>query len=309
MKGPFLRSPQSTRGLMIQVVLAATPALIAAVVRLGAPAAAVIVSAIAGAIAVEAIVHRRGLGDGSAVVTGVIVALLLPATSPPWLAGLAGAIAIGLGKAPWGGLGKNPFNPAALSRAVLMVTLPAHFFAPAWRWDAITAASPLSKEVGVTAPSWISLVLGDAPGCLGQAAPWAIVAGGLVLIALRTIDWRVPVAYLSAVALLAMLLPGGARVSAHAAWLIGDPTVHLLGGGTLVAAFFLLTDPVTAPMSAGGRIAFAAIAAAATMAIRHFTPYPDGVALAVLVANACAPWIDRVTIERRLTAPRARGQQ
>ncbi len=305
MKGPFLRSPQSTRGLMIQVVAAATPALIAAVVRLGAPAAAVIVSAIAGAVAVEALYHRRGLADGSAVVTGVIVALLLPATAPPWLAAAGGAIAIGLGKAPWGGLGKNPFNPAALARGVLMVVVPAHLFAPAWTWDAVTAASPLSKEIGATAPGWLALAQGDVPGCLGQAAPWTIVLGGVALAAMRTIDWRVPLAYLATVALLAVVLPGGDRVAAHAPWLVGDPLVHLLGGGTLVAAFFLLTDPVTAPMTPGARVAFAAIAGAATMAVRHYTPYPDGAALAVLLANALAPWLDRLTVERRVT-PRGR---
>ncbi|MCA9675368.1 MAG: RnfABCDGE type electron transport complex subunit D, partial [Myxococcales bacterium] len=259
--------------------------------------------------AVEATLKHRSVADGSAVVTGAIVALLLPADAPPWLAAIAGALAIGLGKAPWGGLGKNPFNPAALSRAVLMVALPAHFFAPAWRWDAVTAASPLSKEIGATAPSWTALVVGDAPGCLGQAAPWAVVAGGLLLVALRTIDWRVPLAYLSAIAAIALVLPGGARVTGHAPWLVGDPMLHLFGGGTLVAAFFLLTDPATAPMSQGGRIAFAWIAAIATMAIRNFTPYPDGAALAVLLANACAPWLDRVTIERRTqlgTSSRAR---
>ncbi len=306
MKGPFLRSPQSTRGLMIQVLIAATPALIAAVVRLGAPAAAMIVSAVAGAVAIEALVHRRQLGDGSAVVSGVIVVLLLPATTPPWLAALAGATAIGLGKAPWGGLGKNPFNPAALARAVLMVVLPAHFFAPMWRWDAVTAASPLSKEVGATAPGWSALILGDVPGCVGQAAPWTIVLGGLILVVLRTIDWRVPLAYLSTIALIAVVLPGGARVAGHAPWLIGDPSIHLFAGGTLIAAFFLLTDPVTAPMSATARVGFAAVAATATMAIRQFTPYPDGAVLAVLVANACTPWFDRVTVERRITPPRAK---
>lgn len=307
---PLLASPQSTRKIMQQVLLALAPALGAAVWRYGAHAALLIGASLLGALLAEASFVRRDpargeLGDGSALVTGAIFSLLLPANAPVWVALAGGVIAIALGKHVFGGLGKNPFNPAALARVLLMGLVPAYFFAPAWAYDGVTQASPLAKEgwAGGAAPvldTLGALLKGDAPGCLGQAAPMAIVAGGLLLIALRTMDWRLPLVYLGAITMLALLLPPGARVAGHGAWLAGNPLPHLLAGGTLVAAFFLLTDPVTAPFTPGGRVAYALVAAGATMGVRFYTPYPDGAALAVLVANAVVPAIDRLVLRKQL---------
>ncbi len=300
MRGPFLHSGQRTAAIMRQVLLALTPVTVAAIWRHGAGAALLVLASLTAAVTVEAVLARASVSDGSAAVTGVIFALLLPAAAPVWLAALGGALAVGVGKHAFGGLGKNPFNPAALARVVLMGLVPGYFFAPAWAWDGVTQASPLSKAAGALLPSASALLAGDAPGALAQAAPWAVLLGGLVLLVLRSADWRVPLAYLAGVTLLSLVLPPGDRMAGHAPWLVGNPLPHLLAGGTLLTAFFLLTDPVTAPFSPAGKLVFAAVAALVTVATRLYTPYPDGAALAVLCANASAPLIDRALIWRKL---------
>ncbi|MDP6408868.1 MAG: RnfABCDGE type electron transport complex subunit D [Planctomycetota bacterium] len=294
--GPFIHSGQTNRKIMVMVLVSLSPSLLGAVVRHGMGAGVVIVSAIVGAWVAEWVFDRGQAFDGSALVTGGIFALVLPPTAPWWLAMLGGALAIGLGKHAFGGLGRNLFNPAALARVVLMGILPAYFFSPAWTIDGLTAASPLAKESGALGPTFTELLSGNTLGSLGQAAPHAVLVGGLLLVALRAVDWRIPLTYLATVAFLALVLPGSARIEGHAPWLLGNPLLHLVGGGSLLAAFFLLADPVTAPFSPNGRIAFAIIAALYTMLVRFYTPYPDGAALAVLFANATVPLIDRTVL-------------
>lgn len=286
---------------MAQVLLALAPALAAAVWRYGADGALVIAMALAGALAAEAACTRQAPLDGSAAVTAAIVALVLPASVPWWLAALAGIIAIAVGKHAFGGLGNNVFNPAAMSRAVLMGVFPAYFFAPKWTLDTVSMATPLSKEAGMLAPDIGQVVFGELPGAIGQAAPLAVLAGGLLLIALRTIDWRVPLVYFAGVCALAIVLPAGPRLVGHTPWLEGNPLLQLTAGGTLVVGFFMLTDPVTAPFTPIGKVVFALLAAVFTIVPRYYTPYPDSAALAVLLANVCTPLIDRITVRATLT--------
>ncbi|MBI4606950.1 MAG: RnfABCDGE type electron transport complex subunit D [Planctomycetes bacterium] len=297
-RGPFLHGGRTTRRLMVQVLLALAPAAAAALWRHGEAAASLIGGSLAAAWLAQAAFARRAALHESALVTGAVLALMLPASAPWWLGAVGGAAAVAFGKRLGGGPGNAIFNPAALARAVLMGLAPALLFAPSWPADGVTAASPLSKEIDSVAPRLADLLLGAHPGSLAEASPLAVLAGGLLLVAFRTVDGRVPLVYLAGVSFLALVLPAGERAAGHAPWLEGDALVHILGGGTLLAAFFLLTDPVTSPFTARGRIAFAAIAAAATMLPRLYTPYPDAAALAVLVANAAAPWIDRRTLPR-----------
>ena len=294
--GPFIHSGQTNRRIMVMVLIGLAPGLFAAVSKYGASAGLIVVCALAGAWLAELVIDRTRALDGSALVTGAILALVLPPTAPWWLALLGGAVAIGLAKYAFGGLGRNPFNPAALSYALLMGLLPTYFFATTSTIDGVTTASPLAKESGILGPTIAELLAGDTLGSLGQAEPYAVLAGGLLLIGLRVIDWRVPLTFLAAVAFLALVLPAGDRMAGHAPWLLGNPLMQLVGGGSLVVAFFMLTDPVTAPFSANGRVVFAIVAALGTMLTRFYTPYPDGAALAVLLANAAVPMIDRVTL-------------
>ena len=291
--GPFIHTKRSTRTLMMQTLLALAPVLIVAVWRYGTEALGLLAASVAAAWLADAACDARRCLDGSAVVAGVIFACLLPAGTPWWIGAAGGVIAIAIGKHMFGGLGANPFNPAALARVVLMGLTPTYFFAPGWPMDGVTTASPLAKEIGSLRPALYDLWMGIHPGTLGEASPIAVLAGGLILLALRTIDWRIPLCYLASISLLAMLLPPGERLAGHAPWLVGNPLPHLLTGGSLLAAFFMLTDPVTSPFSPYGRVAFAVLAAVFTMMVRFYTPYPDGAVVAVLLANAMSPMIDR----------------
>ncbi len=295
--GPFIHSGKTNRMIMVMVLVSLSPSLFAAIWRYGPDAGLVIASALVGAWLAEFLIKRSQASDGSALVTGAIFALILPSTTPWWLAFGGGALAIGLGKHAFGGLGCNLFNPAALSLVLLMGLVPAYFFSTTWVIDGVTMASPLSKESGTIGLAMAELLAGNAPGSLGQAVPLAVLLGGLLLIVLRVIDWRVPLTYLAAIAFLALVLPGSPRIEGHAPWLLGNPLLHLVCGGSLIAAFFMLTDPVTAPFSPSGRFSFAIIAALYTMLVRFYTPYPDGAALAVLLANATAPLIDRISLD------------
>ncbi|MCP4048064.1 MAG: RnfABCDGE type electron transport complex subunit D [Gammaproteobacteria bacterium] len=307
--GPLIHSGKTNRMMMTLVLVSLTPALIAAVLHYGFTAALLVICALAGTWLTELVLDRQHAFDGSALVTGLLFALLLPVSAPWWLAFLGGVLATGLGKHAFGGLGCNLFNPAALSRVILMALIPgAWFVSTAVTMDGITTASPLARESSMLAPTLAELLSGSTPGTLGQAAPLAVLAGGLLLASLRTIDWRIPLTFLAAVAFLALLLPASERIAGHAPWLLGNPLIHIIGGGTLLAAFFMLTDPVTAPFAPVGRIIFAIIAALAMMLIRYYTPYPDGAVLAILIANACVPLIDRFTLELG-AAPRIKTPQ
>jgi electron transport complex protein RnfD len=268
------------------------PVCAAAVWRYGGHAAVLMVASLAGAWLGELTWdHRRAL-DGSALVTGVLFALLLPANSPWWLALAGGAVATLFGKHFLGGLGKNLFNPAALSRAVLMGVAPTYFFAARWSMDGVSRATPLAKEIGLQPPALSDLVWGNYPATIGESLPAIVLLAGLILVVLRTIDWRVPLAYLTTLSLLALILPASDQIAGHAPWLAGNPLPHLLAGGSLLTAFFMLTDPVTSPIAPSGRIAFSVLAGVYTMVVRFYTPYPDAAALAVLLANAFVPMID-----------------
>ncbi|MCK6554336.1 RnfABCDGE type electron transport complex subunit D [Candidatus Binatia bacterium] len=294
--GPFLHSGRTLRRLMFEVVLALLPICVVAIWRYGTAAAVPLGLAVVVAWVFDLACDARRAFDGSAVVAGIVTALSMPASGPIWLGPVGAAAAILVGKHLFGGLGNNVFNPAAVGRVVLMGIVPARLLAPAWSGvDGVSAATPLAKEIGAVAPGVRELLFGLHPGALAEAAPLAVLGGGLCLILMRTVDWRVPLTYLAGVALLALVLPPGARMAGHAPWLAGDALAQLLSGGALLAAFFMLTDPVTAPFSARGRVIFAVLAAVYTMAVRYYTPYPDGAALAVLVANAAVPLLDRAT--------------
>ncbi|MDP7670359.1 MAG: RnfABCDGE type electron transport complex subunit D [Vicinamibacterales bacterium] len=292
----MIHSGRTTPRLMAHAVAALAPIALASTWRFGTAASVLFGVAIATAMLCDAVCDRRNANDGSAVVIGMIVACLMPATAPWWLAAAGSAIAVLLGKHALGGLGRNLFNPAALARVLLMGLAPAAFFSPLWTIDGRTAATPLAKELGASPVTVVDLLLGLDSVTLGDAMPVAVLVGGLVLIALRTIDWQVPLCYLGAISLLALVLPPGERIVGHAPWLAGNPMAHLLNGSTLFCAFFMLTDPVTAPFTRPGRLVFCTLAAAYTMVVRYYTPYPDGVAFAVLLANASVPFIDRKMI-------------
>ena len=247
------------------------------------------------------------LRDGSALVTGALLGLALPPLLPLWMLAVGAFLAIVFGKQVYGGLGRNIFNPAMVGYAALILAFPlamsqwpvpdssvsqasldqiaAKFELTAGRpaFDGVTGATPLDafkfQQVEAGREAWM-LVNGG------------FLAGGLVLLALRIVPWRLPAAYLATLGALAFHWGGGDAS-------LGSPLLHLLCGGTMLAAFFIVTDPVTSPSAARGLVPFAVGAAALTFIIRIYGAYPDGIAFAVLLMNGCAPLIDHIATRVR----------
>lgn len=270
----------------------------------GAGVLAQLAVCLATALATEAaLLALRGrplaaLGDLSALVTGALLALCLPAGAPWWLGATGTAFALVFGKHVYGGLGQNPFNPAMLGYVVLLIAFPAAM--STWPGvDALTQATPLDVVRTELARGVTLTEIGADPRLAGDAAAWLAVAwcaGGALLLATRVIRWHAPVAMLATLALLAALFHGG-DADQHPGALF-----HLTSGAALFGAFFIVTDPVSGATSNTGRLWFGAGVGALTWAIRTHGGYPDGVAFAVLLMNAAVPLIDH------WTRPRAYGE-
>ncbi len=228
--------------------------------------------------------------DGSAIVTGMLIALILPPRIPLWVVVIGSAFAIAIIKEAFGGLGHNIFNPALAARAFLAVT----FAGMMTRWiapitnivslDSVTTATPLSESFsysGSTSELYINLLLGNSGGCIGETSVLLILIGGLLLLFFGVIKWRIPVIYIGTVFILTWIIPGQ------------DPLFHILAGGLFLGAFFMATDYVTAPMTAKGQYIFAFGAGVLVVMIRLYSSMPEGVAFSILLMNAFTPLIDR----------------
>ncbi len=310
---PHVFCGETTAGIMWRVVGALVPAAAWAVYAFGPRAAGVMLVAAASCAAFEAGAQRlRGrpvtVTDGSAVLTGLLLALNLPATSPWWMVVLGSAVAILLGKQVFGGLGHNPFNPALVARVFLLISFPVQMT----RWaapggllaDAVTAATPLGAAKTAVAThgvlgdalagvGWWDLLVGLRPGSLGEVSAVALLLGAAYLLWKRIIPWDIPVAFLMATA----LWTGAAWAADPSRYL--NPGVHLLAGGLLLGAFFMATDMVTSPLTRRGRWIFGLGCGTLTAVIRLWGGYPEGVSFAILLMNACVPLIDRYTRPKR----------
>ncbi|MBN8442700.1 MAG: RnfABCDGE type electron transport complex subunit D [Thauera sp.] len=318
---PYIRKPASVQRVMGTVLLALVPGIAAYVWQFGAGILVNLALASLTAIAVEAAVMRLrarpigiAIGDLSAVLTAWLLALSLPPIVPWWITVLGVVVAIGAVKHLYGGLGQNPFNPAMVGFCVLIVAYPALMsqwpaagqldFATqltlilggARELDGMTAATALdSLRTGLRGGSGVDAVLaqGAAFGVAGGKG-WEWVAagyalGGLFLLATRTITWHMPVAFIAALTAIsgAFWLADPAQ---HA-----SPLFHLASGGAMLAAFFIVTDPVSGATTPRGKLLFAASIALIAWLIRSFGAYPDGLAFGVLLMNICAPLLDMKT--------------
>ena len=302
---PYVRKPASVTRVMGTVLLALVPGIAAYVWQFGPAILAQLAIATATALACEALMLavrgkplRLFLSDLSAVVTAWLIALAVPATIPAWLLVLGVAIAIIIAKHLYGGLGQNPFNPAMVAYAVMLVAFPALMSQwPSVQADVLTSATPLDAlRTGLRAADATVASVMSQPGVFGAVAgqgwEWVaagFLAGGLLLVALRIITWHIPVAFLATLALLSGVF-----------WLIdsaryASPLLHLMAGGGMLGAFFILTDPVSAATTPRGKLLYAAGAGLLVYLIRVFGNYPDGVAFATLLMNLCVPLIDMKT--------------
>lgn len=301
-RGPFAGPARTTGWLMGQVVIALAPIAALGVLREGVHAAQVIGCCLGVAWLTELAACRldgrvRDPADASPLVTGLLLALTLPPALPLGAAACGAFLAIALGKHFTGGLGTNPFNPALLARVLLQWGFPdAMNVAP----DALSAASPLQSVSSAHQAALCELLAGAPGGAIGEVGALAVLACGLFLIARGVVNPAPPAACVGTVFLLTLVWPATAKYTGHAPWLVGNPVYHVLSGGLLLTAFFFVTDPVTTPLSRRGQVAFAVLVGALTVLIRFHGPYPEGVAYAVLLANAARPLLDDLTRPRPL---------
>lgn len=285
---PHIRSKDTTQSIMLDVIIALIPALVASVVIFGIQALVVTAFSVLAAVGSEYIFQKAvkkpvTVSDLSAVVTGILVAFCLPVDIPLWIAVLGSVIAIVVVKQLFGGIGQNFANPAITARVVLLICS----FGGAmttWTIDGVSAATPLDGGVN---PGLTGMLLGKHAGCLGETCAAALLIGGIYLLIRKVISWHIPVAYLGTVAVVS--LAAGQ-----------DLTLQLLGGGLMLGAFFMATDYTTSPMTNEGKLVYGVGCGVLTMMIRLWGATPEGVSYAILLMNILTPHIDKLTVHTAL---------
>ena len=306
---PHVKGKNSTSRIMTNVVLALLPALIAGGVGHGPRALVITLVSIAACLVAEGlcnlVLRRPGtLRDGSAVVTGLLLAMTLPATVSLWLPVVGGFFAMVGVKGLFGGLGQNIFNPALAARAFLLLLWPVQmvrYAVPGQSLpllgsaaDVVSGATPLHHMQIPALPetSLWNMFLGNMAGSIGEISALALLLGGAYLLFRRVISIRIPAAYLGTVAVLTLIFSNG---QPHIQWMLAN----LLGGGLMLAAFFMATDYATSPVTPVGQVVYGVGCGLLTVLFRRFGLFPEGVTYAILLMNAAVWLVDKVTVPRR----------
>ncbi|MDR3303882.1 MAG: RnfABCDGE type electron transport complex subunit D [Treponema sp.] len=307
---PHISSPVDAKRLMLNVLIALVPCTVYGVVLFGVPAILNIVVAIAVSLVAELVFRKltkqdSRAGDCSAVVTGLLLALVLPPSTPLWMTALGAIFAIVVAKEFFGGLGANVFNPALVGRAFLIMSFPAAI--TTWHKpaglvatlpDALSGATPLGLARGLLGEEAVAAVgkdfggadygsvmqtlfLGNHGGCIGETSILLILVGAAYLLITKTIDWRTPVAMLCMTVLASLVLGV-------------DPLFALLSGGVVFGAVFMATDYVSGPLTPKGKLIFGAGAGLITVLIRRWGAFPEGVTYGILIMNAVCPFLNRL---------------
>lgn len=295
---PHIRGDFKTSRLMLDVVVALLPALVVGTWVLGFRALAVTAVSMVSAVGAEwlyckAAGKQNTLRDCSALVTGMLLALTLPASVPLGIALLGSVFAIVLAKCMCGGLGQNILNPALAARAFLMLLFPAaltHYEAI----DGISSATPLHRMVMPALPEYslMDMFLGRIPGSIGELSALALLLGGVFLVARKVISPKIPLAYLGSVAVMTLIF---SKTGSPVAWML----YSVLGGGVMLGAIFMATDYATSPVTPMGQILYGIGCGALTVFFRYFGLFPEGVTYAILLMNLATWGIDRITAPRR----------
>lgn len=293
---PHLHKQESVNKIMWQVALSLLPAGIAGVIIFGPSALRLIILAVISAVITEGALQifakkRLTVIDGSAFLTGLLLAYNLPPGVPFWLPILGSFFAIFIGKYVFGGLGQNIFNPALAGRAFLLASWPKYMttFIQPFGYDAITSATPLAllkKGNWLENISYLDLFLGKRGGCIGEVSIVALLLGAIFLLLRGYISWHIPLTYICTVGLFTYIF--GVRVLFSGDWLL-----HILSGGLMLGAFFMATDYVTSPLSRRAQVIFGIGCGLITAVIRLWGGYPEGVCYAILMMNAFVPLLDR----------------
>lgn len=305
---PHIRSGDTTRRTMLDVLIALIPALIAAVILFGLRAMVLTVISAAVCVVVEllyCLVTRRKstVGDLSAVVTGVLLAFSLPASCPYWVVAVGDAFAIIVVKGFIGGLGQNVFNPALGGRALIMLFWPATITrygteaVDAFNFgavDIVSSSTPLQTMARPALPeaSLLDMFLGKIGGCIGEVCTLALLIGLVYLLVRRVISWRIPVAYIGTMAVLTLVFY---KTDNALTWML----YSIMGGGAMLGAIFMATDYVTSPTLPSAQLVYGIGCGALTVLFRYFGLFPEGVTYAILIMNACAWALDRAVPVKR----------
>jgi electron transport complex protein RnfD len=308
---PHIAAPLTCRQIMLWVIAALAPSATWAIVNMGTVALVTFGASIGACVLTEwlwnaALKRKQTIGDLSAVVTGMLLAMSVPPRTPWWICFVGGVVAIGLAKMLFGGLGFNLFNPALVGRAVVLMSwlgvmseakpFPGGWFnalsvPAAGKLDAISGATRLALASADRAANgaygfdmakqYVPLLFKNLEGSLGEVSAALLILGGLLLIARGIVDWRIPAGYIGSVALLS--------------WAFGsDPVFNVLAGGVLLGAFFMATDYVTSPITRNGRLAFGIGCGVFNIVTRFYGPMPETTTFAILFMNGLAPLIDRM---------------
>ena len=312
---PHVHSGDSVNKIMYSVILALVPALIWSVMMFGIDAVRVTLIAVAACVAFEYLIQKfilktaPQITDGSAALTGLLLAFNVPSSVPSWMLIVGALVSIGIAKMPFGGLGNNPFNPALVGRVFMLISFPVQMTSwpalSASGVDAVTTATPLAilkegvkngqpvVEILKSLPTNMDLFLGNLSGSLGEISAAALLLGGIFMLARKIITWHIPVSVLASAAIFSGIF-----------WLIdptkfADPLFHLMTGGLILGAVYMATDMVTSPMNAKAQLIFGAGIGVLTIIIRLWGAYPEGVSFAILIMNATVPLLNRFVKPKR----------
>lgn len=308
---PHISSPVKTKNIMLDVIIALIPSLIASIYFFGIRAAIIVIVSVATCVISEYICRKvmkreQTIGDLSAVVTGILLAFNLPSSVPIYVPIIGGIIAIVMVKQMFGGLGQNFVNPALLARIVLMNSFPvlmttwyparnfnadveacASPLANIWTFTSATAAGDMEAAAKAASdiPSYLDMFIGNIPGCLGETSALCLLVGGIYLVIKKVISPIIPVTYIATVFVLSFALGL-------------DPVAQILCGGLFLGAIFMATDYVTSPLTNKGKFIYALCCGIITVLIRVFASLPEGVSYSIVLMNIIVPLIERVTIPK-----------
>ena len=305
---PQVRGKTDTSRIMLDVIIALVPAMAVAVWQFGLKALLLIAVSVAACVFFEWLYRKlmkkpSSIGDLSACVTGVLIALVVPVSAPWWMCVVGAAFAMVIVKQLYGGLGKNFLNPALAARAFMMASWPV--IMTTWAVpaalsgvvDGVTMATPLSfMYAGQALPEYYSLgslFIGTCAGCIGEISAAALILGGLYLLVKKVISWRIPVAFIGTVAVLCFIF--GHEGYTNVDWML----YNVLTGGLLLGAIFMATDYSSSPVTLNGQLLYGFGCGALTVLIRYFGSFPEGVSYAILIMNLCAWAIDKGTRGRQ----------
>jgi len=305
---PQVRAKRDTSSIMLDVIIALIPALAVGVWQFGIMALVLTLISVAASVFFEwgyrkLMKKNNMIGDFSAVLTGLLIVLTMPVTTPWWVVVIADFFAIVVVKQLYGGLGKNFLNPALAGRAFVFFSytkLLSTWSVPsslAGVVDATTMATPLSvMKSGAALPAYFSaksMLIGTMPGCIGEVSALALIIGGIYLLVKKVIAWHIPVSYIGSVAILCLIF--GKEGYSNVDWMV----YNLLAGGLMLGAIFMATDYATSPVTNKARIIYGIGCGALTVLIRYFGGFPEGVTFAILIMNTCAWFLDKLTPRRQ----------